>query len=73
MMALLSGAGMARDSLREVEALFATRDLVKFTREENFAQLNEVDYSSLRSSALLIIARWRTLPAPAPAAGGDRE
>lgn len=73
MMALLSGAGMARDSLREVEALFATLDLVKFTREENFAHLNEVDYSSLRSSALLIIARWRTLPAPAPAAGGDRE
>ncbi len=62
MLDLLRGSGMERDSLREIETLFSTLDLVKFTREENFKHLNEVDYSSVRAGALLIIDRWRSAP-----------
>ncbi len=62
MLSLLGGAGLDRESLREVETLFTTLDLVKFTREENFAHLNEVDFSSVRSGALQIIGRWRPNP-----------
>jgi hypothetical protein len=61
MLSLLRESGVDRDSLREIETLFANLDLVKFTREENFKHMNEVDYSSLREGTLLIISRWRTV------------
>jgi hypothetical protein len=63
MLSLLTSAGVESDSLREIETLFTTLDLVKFTREENFAHLNEVDFASLRTGALLIISRWRAVAA----------
>jgi hypothetical protein len=67
MLGLLTGAGIEREPLREIETLFSTLDLVKFTREENFKHLNEVDYASLRTGALLIISRWRAVAPPVEA------
>lgn len=59
MLQLLQRSGLDRAAITEIETLFETLDLVKFTREEHYRHLNEVDHGTLRSSALLIIARWR--------------